>query len=176
MGQKMYIANCSNQNQEFIYRLPEAPAPRMQPIPIGRQVEISGDLTTKDIEAIIHQHARYGLVSVSDIDRTRPFTGLCWSDKPISVDKIKRLWLHNQGVLTERGKEQREAAAVATMEKIEQETPGALRSLEMSTEEAPTDANPNPDFREGVRVTTDAEETGGRGKSDGKGKSNAKKG
>jgi hypothetical protein len=171
---KMYVANCSSQNVEFNYRLPEVPSPRMQPIPIGRQIQISGTLSSPDVEAIIAQHAIYGLVHVSEIDRTRPFVGLCWSEKPISVDKVKRMWLHNQGVLAERGKEQRQAAAVATQEHIEDKTPGSLKALEMSVEEVPTEGKPEPDFSEGVRVTNDPEETEGRGKSQGRGKNKGK--
>lgn len=173
MPLKMYIANCSQQNHDFIYRMKNVPAPRMQPIPVGRQILISGDLEAPDIEFILKQHAKYGLVHVSEIDRTRPFAGLCWSEKSITVDKVKRLFLHNQGVLSERGKSQRQAAAVATMEQIqsEQGNQSNLRSLEMSVEEVPTEGKPDPEFAEGTRVTTDAEETAGKGAKPGKGKS-----
>ena len=168
----MYIANCSSQNVDFIYRMPRTPAPRMQNIPIGRQIKISGELTAPDIEMILKQHAKYGLIHISEIDRTRPYAGLCWSEKPVSVERLKRQWLHNQGVLTERGKGYRQAAAVATMEQINESSGNtALKSLEMSVEEVPTEAKPETDFAEGVRVTNDAEETGGKGTTKGRGKS-----
>lgn len=167
----MYVANCTNQAQDFIYRLPEVPAPRVQRIEIGRQILISGDLSQKDVEAVVSHHARYGLIKVSEIDRTRPFVGLCWDEKPISVERVKRLWLHNQGVLTQRGKDQRQAAAVAANNAVEEQTPGALKSLELMVEEVPTEKTPDPEFAEGIRVTSDPEETGGKGSARGRGKS-----
>jgi hypothetical protein len=171
----MYIANCSSQNVDFIYRMPRTPAPRMQNIPIGRQIKISGDLQAPDIEMILKQHAKYGLIHVSEIDRTRPYAGMCWSEKPISVERLKRQWLHNQGVLAERGKTQRQQAAVATMEQINESSGGnALKALEMSVEEVPTEGKPDTDFAEGVRVTPDLEETGGKGTKPGRGKSRSR--
>src|SRR5579871_663208 len=158
---KMFIANCTSQNQDFTYRLPKSPlsegtpGPRIQQIGIGRQIQISGELTAPDIEAILKQHARYGLIHVSEIDRTRPFTGMCWSEKPISVEKVKRLWMHNQGVLADRGRAQRQAAAISAHEQIEEQNPGALKALELSVEEVPTEGKPDTDFAEGTRVTRD---------------------
>lgn len=165
---KMYIANCTNQRQEFIYRVPEVSAPRHQAIEIGRQTQLSGDLSPKDIEFILRQHEKYGLVKVSEIDRRRPFTGMCWDEKPIHVSKVKTLWQHNQGVLTQMGKDNRQAAAVAANNAVEEQTPGALKSLELSVEEVATDKTPSPDFADGVRVTQDPAETNGRGFSKGK--------
>jgi hypothetical protein len=174
---KMYVANCTNQVQQFVYRLPEIPAPRSQTIDIGRQVLLSGELTTKDIEAIIKQHSKYGFKSVQEVEQKsnageRPFVGLVYSlDKYINVEKIKRVLLLNHNVLILRGSQQRKAAAVAASDAINQQTEGtplALKALELQAEEMADNKNPNPEFNEGVRVSseeTPTETTGRNRKS-----------
>jgi hypothetical protein len=148
----MYIANCTQQVQDFIYRLPETPGPRSQRIDIGSQVQISGDLSTPDIDAIVRQHATYGLVSVDEVDRTKPFVGLCYSvDKPVPVAKIKSAIAHNYDVMVERGKELRKEAAVATESSLVERGAGPA-ALEMSVVEETKDGS-DPTFNEGLRVT-----------------------
>lgn len=161
---KMYVANCTNQVQQFVYRVPEIPAPRTQTIGIGRQVLLSGDLSQRDIDAIIAQHAKYGFKSVSEVeqrqvDRERSFVGLVYSDKPISVEKVRRALLQNQDVLVARGKENRTAAAVAASDAINQQnnSPLALKALDLSVEEVKDRNNPGAAFAEGVRVSDEIE-------------------
>lgn len=171
MGLSMFVANCTNQVQTFIYRLPEIPAPRTQEIGIGRQVKLSGDLTQQDIDAVVAQHAKYGLKSVAEVEqrsngRAQVFVGLVYSDKPISVEKVRRALLQNHNVLVERGRDERKAAAVAANEAIQQQTEGsplALQALDLSVEQVQDKNNPTSDFNEGVRVSsneTDTEVTG----------------
>lgn len=134
---KMYVANCTQQEQSFVYRVPEYPAPRQQLIRIGTQVQISGDLTQTEIDAIISQHRKYGLVEASDIDRTKPFVGLCYSiDKPVRETAIRGAIAHNRDVLAKRGEETRKEAAIAVANAIEESNPGVLGALELSVEEA----------------------------------------
>lgn len=148
---KMFVANCSQQVQDFMYRVPNNAGMRVQKIEIGGQTPISGDLTEKDIEYIVGQHARYGMVRVDEIDRTKPFMGLCWDDKPIKVDHIRRAVEHNTGVLVERGKQIMAEAAIATSENIEGNNPDLkLRNLEMAVTEDKTD---NPELNTGVSVS-----------------------
>ena len=135
--QKMFVANLTSQIQVFAFRLPESNKAFHQDIPIGGQIPVAGrngrpELDTKDIEAIVRQHAKYGLIDVAEIDRTKAFTGMCFSlDKPVNVSKIRYAIEHNHLVLVERGKEIREAAAVGISQKIENENPG-LKGLEMT--------------------------------------------
>ena len=151
---KLYIANCTQQVQSFMYRVPETPAPRMQPIGIGQQIQISGDLSQFDIDAIVEQHSRYGLVAVDAIDRTRPFIGVCYSvDKHVPVDKIKRALEHNESVLIERGRVMRQEAAVALNNSLEEQTDG-LKNLELTVQEEYPDkhSGDGPVIAEGIRV------------------------
>jgi len=158
---KLYILNCTRQVQEFWYRLPENPKLLHQFIPVGGQIQIAGDLSTKDIEAIREQHAKYGMVAYSEIDRTRPFIGYCYQvDKRFTdiASALQRGFAHNDRVLEDRGQQLREEAAIAINQSIEdQRAPARLTELEVTVEEEGDDGT----FHKGVRVTKDPSETGG---------------
>lgn len=165
---KMFVANCTAQIQEFMYRLPETAAPRMQPIPIGGQIQISGDLSPAAVEAIVDHHAMYGMIAVDEIDRTRPFFGICYAlDRQIPVDKIRRGIAHNLGVLEDRGQEIREAAAVGAAELIDGARPG-LKGLEMSVSELDAKNGKTGEFAEGIRVDKSAPPPSGKQRRKGK--------
>ena len=125
-----------------------------QMVPIGGQVAISGDLTTPEIEYIVSQHTRYGLVPVDEIDRTKPFIGHCYSvDKPVPVEKIRRAIAHNLDVLAERGREIRKVAGVAAYNNISEHS-AAPASLELSVIEDERRNAPSPEFGEALRVSS----------------------
>lgn len=110
---RMFVANASRHIQNFQYRVPENPQVRQQNIPIGGQIQISGDINIKDVEAIIKQHEKYGLISVDEIASTTKLASLCYQlDKPIHPSKIEHLSNRNIGVLQDRGHEQRKNAAI----------------------------------------------------------------
>lgn len=152
---KMYVLNCTRQNQEFWYRLPESDKLLHQLIPIGGQIQVAGELNTPDIDAIIEQHARYGMVAYSEIDKYKPFIGYCYQlDKRFGdiAAALQRGFDHNDMVLEERGQQLREEAAVAINESIEaQRAPARLTALEMTVEEEGDEGT----FHKGVRVTKD---------------------
>lgn len=155
---KMYIANATKQKFDFMYRLPETTGLRVQNIPIGGQIQITGELLPIQVDAIIEQHAKYGMVSVDEVDRSKSFTGLCYSiDKPIPVSKIMTAVRLNTDVLQERGRQIRQEAAIAENNRIEQsmrenDIPGELKALNVSVQEE----KERPDgeqVSEGIRVT-----------------------
>ena len=150
---KLYIANCTQQAQDFVYRTPEMPSARTQRIEIGSQTQISGDLSTPQIDAIIEQHRKYGLVRVEEIDRTKPFIGIRASiDKPVPIDKIREAVHHNNEVLQERGRQIRQEAAVVVNNSWEEQTGNQLSKLEMSFVEEDKPGRP-AEISDGVRVT-----------------------
>ena len=111
---KMYVANLTRQAQDFIYRLPETRKSTFQQIPVGGQVLLSGDLTTKDIEAVIQQHAPYGMVPAAEVAKRREFNGLCFAlDRPVPIEALRRGLEANRAVLDARGVELRRQAAIA---------------------------------------------------------------
>ena len=162
---KFYVGNCTKQNYELHYRLPEALGARMQPIRAGGQILIAGDLSPKDVESLEKQLRRYGATLVTDIDRTRAFVGLCFQvDKPIKVDALGRAIEHNDAVLTAKGQEIRRTVAVAINQKIERQLeesrlPETLNDLEITVDEVDSRSKPVAGgIKEGVRVSKDAPE------------------
>jgi hypothetical protein len=130
----LYVANCTKQEHNFTYRVPEVGTVKMQPIKMGaQQVIFSKDAPRHILNAIIEQYAPYGIVEVSDIDQTRDFRGLVYSfDKPIPVDKIMRTHATNEAVLEAKGAEWRKESAIALSNELQKREDGnSLRTLEV---------------------------------------------
>ncbi|MFA9204829.1 MAG: hypothetical protein ACEQSH_00075 [Bacteroidia bacterium] len=152
---KMFVANCSQQDQHFMYRLPEQRRMREIMIPIGGQVMLPDHdkLSVTDIEAVVKQHSQYGMVDQNEAIRTRHFSGLCYNlDKPVDLDRVRFSIERNLGVLEDRGKRNREAAAVAVHDAMEAKAADSgmtVRNLEMTIQEE----GDSPSMAEGMRVT-----------------------
>src|SRR5208282_220006 len=154
----MFIGNCTSQVQDFVYRVIGTNKIRQQLIPMGGQQQLSGDFTENEISEIASQHAKYGLVRVNEIDRTKHFTGLCWDDKPITVNRLRYAIEKNSELLVAKGVELRKQAAVAATTRTEEalHSPGAVKGLELTVEEIPS-AHASMDdkgelFSESIRV------------------------
>lgn len=166
---ELYVANVTKQVVQFAYRALERSGVIVQTIPIGGQVKIApkgsnGDLSAPEMDHIIDQHRKYGLVDVNDIDSSKTFNGMCYSvGKPISVDRLHRAMKRNEDALEAMGKQIRQEAAIAVNNQIENTIGEHLRQLEMSvTEEEPRGGYPedHAPLGEGVRVSR-SEDTGG---------------
>ena len=116
---QLFIANCTKQDHEFNFRLPENGKLLAKMIPKGHQEKILGDLSDTDIAAIVEQHSRYGMVHVDEARKIKDFAGLCYSDKMIPAKSMQNLYDHNQEVLEERGQVQRNESAVAATASID---------------------------------------------------------
>ena len=156
---KLFIGNATKQNHDFAYWIPRAKSARIQRVPIGGQVMISGDLDQEAIDAIIQQHAPYGLVAASEADHVREFVGLCYSvNLAIRAEVLEKLMHHNTRVLVEKGKVIRKEASVAGNDQLqnnltESGRPETLRQMETSlVEENHDDRSPDPQIAEGYRV------------------------
>ncbi len=109
----LFIANGTQQIQDFHYRVPDSNKVRQQKIAIGGQIRISGDLTTADIDAIVDQHKIYGMIPAEEIFSGRdPAPTAYRVGKAITQEEIFQLTQRNEGVLVERGKETRKNAAI----------------------------------------------------------------
>lgn len=160
---KLYVANCTAQVHDFTYRMLETDSVRRQRIEMFAQVQITGDLNQLEVDYIVKQYAVYGLVRVDEIDRTKPFIGMCWQvDKPIAVEKIRRALEHNKLVLDEMGRKFRQEAAIATNNRLQSGLVDGngnpigpqLTALEMSVqEEREGQIGDHVPIAEGVRVT-----------------------
>ena len=154
---KLYIANGTTQDHDFVYRLQGGPGARVQRIPVGQQIALAGDLDPNQIDQIISQHSKYGLVPAEKIDQTRPFAGLCYAvDKPVAATKIETLIRHNKDVLVERGKQIRQELAVASAKFSQEataETPALLNNFEITIQEETYNAqSETSQVAEGIRV------------------------
>lgn len=150
---KLYIANCSQQIQDFVYRIPGSKVMK-QEIPIGSQVRLAPDFTQEQLDIVISQHGRYGMISATEAGKRKEYAGLCYSvDKPVSIDRQQNAIETNVVVLTSKGEELRKAAAIQVSNQMQSETPG-LKSLEMSIVEERKDGS-KPDVASGVRVIPD---------------------
>lgn len=118
----LYVANSTRQIQEIQFRLPDKSSPMVQRVQPGAQIKIAGDLSTKDVEIILKQHVPYGWVEASAVDRTKPFIGMIYSiDKPVPYTRIVASMEHNLEVLSQRGKDNRDLAAVAMNSALEKQ-------------------------------------------------------
>lgn len=170
---KMFIANMTKQNCNFYYRLPEVAAPRMQTIPIGGQIQISGELSQPDIDYIVKQKEKYGMIAASEIDRSKPFVGLCYSvGSPVRPGAIEKGIHHNIDVLVRRGHETRRDTAITINNRIENDLDEnrdlhtTLKGLDVSVQEVVPRSGVLDDHRqlnEGFRVERDQQPgAGGR--------------
>ena len=133
---KLYIGNCSKQVINFTYRSPDQDKICEQTIPIGAQVQVYKDADSAALDYIINQHVLYGLVKVSEIDRTKAFIGACYQfDKPIDVEKIIVASTHNDEVLALVGHEYRKQAAVALSDQLNQNTGGQVSGVSVEIQE-----------------------------------------
>ena len=157
---KLYIANCTKQNHDFTYRLPEDGRLKVQSIPMGGQaIVLRPDATPEVLRAILEQHVHYGLVDVSAIDRTSGFIGLCYSfDKPVDMEKIMRAHEKNELVLVEQGAQIRRDTAAAMSDAISRDTNGAVNRLEFEVVEIEKRGEDNNTMREKIEVVREGQE------------------
>jgi hypothetical protein len=137
---KLFIANCSKQFVDFAYRIAEEASVRLQRISIGGQIAIAGDLNTLQIDYIIKQHLKYGLIPEEEVKNAKGFVGLAYQiGKPLSVTTIMHAMSKNKAVLIKRGKDMRQNVAVAANNIIEDQLAenelANLDKLEVTIEE-----------------------------------------
>jgi hypothetical protein len=135
----LYIANTSKQVQEVNYWVGGNRKHFTTKIQPGRQESVHPSGTRDDHGHIVDQLQPYGLVSVSEIDRAKEFIGLCYQfDKPIPAERLAPVFSHNDNVLTESSKQNRQEAALAMDERLSktaQETGVQFHGLEVDIEE-----------------------------------------
>ena len=155
----LYIGNATRQNIQFNYCVAKGEAPRTQRIPPGAQVKVAGELTPAQVDHIVKQHAKYGIVAADALDQTRGFHGICYSvGKPISSVKLMVLMETNHSALIKLGREIREQNAVAQSQVVDQvltenARPEQLRQMDFTIQQEEHDVTNNvPQLSEGFRV------------------------
>lgn len=157
----LYVANCTKQIHDFVFRRPEAmntSAPVS--IPPGQQREIARNLSVQDVDYIINQHRAYGMRSEREALLERTFVGLCYSlDKPVTVNTLLERLTSNDAFLRENASEIRKGTAAAIADKLQSNIqqsgqPGQVERVEVEVVEQPkTGSSKTPELAEGVEVT-----------------------
>lgn len=160
----LYIGNATRQVYDFSFKLPEVETFRSQKIQPGTQERISGDLTAEEIDHIVKKHAKYGLISQDEIDRSKAFHGTCYSvGKPITAARLAYLMDHNLGELVDLGRTIRQANAIAQNGNVESALresgrPERIAALDMTVQQEDQDPrNDVPQFSVGMMVTAESE-------------------
>lgn len=151
---KLYIANCSLQQQDFVYRLLENPAPRRQMIEVGGQIQISGSLRTEDIDSIVEQHGIYGLFDASTVAQTHRHIYLLYSvDKPVTANQMRQALERNLEIMGLKGVELRKEAAVAVDHTLQTNSPpGTYRESEFEVRQETSKTHPDVLVNESITV------------------------
>jgi hypothetical protein len=143
---KLYIANCTKQVQELLYKIHEIDQRKAfrVTIPVGGQALIYREAEHQVLMKIVDQHLMYGLRAVSEIDRTKDYTGMCYQfDKPIDVEKIMYAMAQNEKAVELMGHEVRKQAAAGLSNSIDNMMMGSeqkLTSVEVEVVEQPKNA------------------------------------
>jgi len=115
---RLYVANTTKQHHNFLAWIPESTKQYCETVRIGSQLCI-GDFPLDQIDLIVKQHARYGLVPYKEIKNLRTFAGLCYSvGAPVPLEAILQGVQHNDRALDERAAERREEQAAAISDNI----------------------------------------------------------
>lgn len=160
---KLYIANCTKQHQDFQYRIPETGKITQQHIAAGAQAIIYKDASVHELEAIVVQHAHYGLVTDREARKTKDFVGLCYSiGEPVKLDTIAEVMEHNDQALEQRSQEVREESVQATEHQMReglQETTGNGEGMSDVSVEIIEQKAPNDNSGETFKQTIASENT-----------------
>lgn len=120
---KLYIANGTQQKHTFAYRLPSANKVLTQPIAIGGQICIPRELSEPEVDAVVKQHEKYGMIPAKEIgsrgSRNSPLAFQV--DKPFDPERIAQLMSVNRGVMIEMGEKVRRDTAVVIATEIGRE-------------------------------------------------------
>ncbi|HUZ33887.1 MAG TPA: hypothetical protein VMV19_17535 [Xanthobacteraceae bacterium] len=113
----LYIGNATKQRLQFEFRLPDK-SRVSRDIQTGTQTGFR-DLKDAEIDAIIAQHRRYGMVSVEQVKDAKGKVDYIYSiGRPIKTEVLVMLSARNDGVLIVRGRETRKRLAIAINENL----------------------------------------------------------
>lgn len=162
---RLYVANPTRQDKDVHFRLTyrdgrmaNFPMYKRQTIPKGKQVALGGDLDMAQIEDVVQQLSRYGMLGTIDLKGRFPAKRipLLFSvDRQIPRPVIEEVVAHNDGVLTDDGRARRRAAAVAANEallrNLGDDTPAPPEMVVDMEQDEQTEAGEKR-IEEGVRV------------------------
>lgn len=100
---KLWIANCTKQNKEVPYRLPEVRRIFELKISAGQQACLPHeDLSKTQIDYFINQLKHYGLRDANTVKNVREHVGLIYSiDKPVDMNRVAKVRERNDEIMTD---------------------------------------------------------------------------
>lgn len=100
---KLWIANCTKQNKEISYRLPEVRRLFELKVNAGQQAPLpQEDLSKLQVDYFINQLRHYGLRDANTVKNVREHVGLIYSiDKPVDMNRVSQVRDRNDEILTE---------------------------------------------------------------------------
>jgi len=142
MMPKLYVANCTKQRHDFVFRSPEEDQTKSRiltmTIGVGEQAVIWRDAPLAELDRIIQQKLVFGMRPASELYGAREFVGLCYEiDRPVDIDRVVHAVKVNDQHLEAVSAKVREESAVALNNEIDRIDPNNLRSLEVEIEELP---------------------------------------
>lgn len=153
---KVYVANVTAQNHTINFRLPESRKPMAITIPMGQQKFI-GDLSAPEIDAMVEQVGRYGLVEVGQENKREKVTFIFNVGSTIPAASIQKIYDRNRGILTDEGKKRRiENAVAANAAMNTEETPLTNFTADVEEIDSGDFGNDSDGVAEGVKIDNTA--------------------
>lgn len=116
---KLFVANATKKTIDFVYRTSIGGAIRSQHIPIGGQVQLSGELAEAEIAYVIESYEKYGIIDASKVNQVQTLVGLCYSvGKPVTNVAIEKLIVNNIEELVALGQRIRQECAITTSDML----------------------------------------------------------
>jgi hypothetical protein len=163
----LYVANVTKKVFELHYWVENTHKPIVEKIQPGGQKSIYPQGNQVDHQRIVDQHKVYGLIPVSEIDRSKEFIGQCYQfDKPITHERMFSMFERNDEILYEDAQRRRQEAAAATddlVKRAAQETDNKVKNFEMEIEEV-EQKGVDTQVHEVITVSEDAQEPRRRGR------------
>lgn len=154
----LFVGNTTKQHTDFIFRMPESGKVISRKILAGTQEAILRDVDDAQVNAVIDQHKKYGLVSEAEAKKSRQFIGLLYSTKdPIKLGSLQMAFHHNQEIMeaqAEKNLEHIGAAAKQTLDQISRDGEGSgLPRVELEVVEQPKVGGKDTTIAKGVEIT-----------------------
>lgn len=157
----LFIANTTKQHHDFFCRIPEHSQLYRDTIKAGGQIKIS-KLDQQQIDAIIDQHARYGMQDARKVDR-KTFVGLMYSTgRPVDAGQIEEGLNDNDQAMTDKASDLRAASIAASQQALAEQAEAmggdaGKISVEIVEQKNPNNPESDPSFAQRIEVdeTTD---------------------
>jgi hypothetical protein len=129
---KLFVANISKKRHVFQFQLPERSQLTSQAIGPLSQIQVGGDMSMEEIQAIIDQRSQYGFKEWREARRSRKYEDLCYGiGSPVPIETFYTSMETNDAAVNEQSETIHEQAAVAMVDKLETQLGKPIKRLEV---------------------------------------------